>query len=202
MATTNSIIPVGLCQCGCGGKTAIATENVAKRGQVKGQPNRFLPRHSRKAGRSQEAFKRGNGICIDCKVEFPLSLGMLTKRKSGRCKECLRKWHANYRATRPDHRSTWLEKWYGITHAKYVEMWNDQNGLCAICLHPEVTFTKVGTLRPLCVDHCHETGKVRGLLCSLCNNGIGRLEDDPQLVQNALNYLIKNKGTYDGLRIF
>jgi hypothetical protein len=63
-------------------------------------------------------------------------------------------------------------------------MWAEQNGRCAICST---------TLREgrggAAVDHCHRTGKVRGLLCSPCNTAIGKLREDPALFASALAYL-------------
>lgn len=60
-----------------------------------------------------------------------------------------------------------------------------QNGLCAICLKkPD---------HDLRVDHDHETGKVRGLLCSNCNSGIGFLDEDPKLFDAAKAYCERNK---------
>jgi len=64
-------------------------------------------------------------------------------------------------------------------------MLEQQKGKCAICgstdsNHNSATF---------CVDHCHSTNKVRGLLCVNCNAGIGSLKESPELFNNALNYL-------------
>lgn len=76
---------------------------------------------------------------------------------------------------------------YNLTQAQYEELLSSQNNKCAIC---DSVFIKVPH-----VDHDHTTGVVRGLLCGLCNRGIGSLRDDPLLIQNALSYLLnKNKG--------
>jgi len=70
---------------------------------------------------------------------------------------------------------------YGITVEEYDTMYQRQDGKCMICgKSPENT---------LCVDHCHTTGKVRGLLCGTCNRGIGLLQDDPKLCLAAAKYL-------------
>jgi hypothetical protein len=81
-------------------------------------------------------------------------------------------------------------KKYGITPDQYIQMMFDQNGLCAICEGPETHLIK-GKLPLLAVDHDHETGKVRGLLCSRCNNGIGHFKDSPTLLQRAASYVEK-----------
>ena len=74
---------------------------------------------------------------------------------------------------------------YGITNADYEEMLTAQRGLCKICGNPS---TGKGKYR-LSVDHCHETGKVRGLLCLLCNSGLGKFKDSPSLLDRAISYL-------------
>jgi len=68
-------------------------------------------------------------------------------------------------------------------HTAFTELNRVQNGLCAICKKP------CDTNDVLSVDHCHETGKIRGLLCNKCNIGIGMLGDSVAGVQAALDYL-------------
>ncbi len=80
-------------------------------------------------------------------------------------------------------------KHYNLSMDKYNEMLAEQGGVCAICKKPE-TVTLRKKVRELCVDHCHETGRVRGLLCARCNRGIGYLGDDPERLRSALDYLL------------
>ena len=68
--------------------------------------------------------------------------------------------------------------------AEYERKFREQAGLCAICCKPEPI-----NGRRLADDHDHETGKRRGLLCSLCNCGIGLLQDDPSILLKAVVYL-------------
>jgi len=75
-----------------------------------------------------------------------------------------------------------LLKRYGISWLEYELRLALQNGVCAIC-------RKEPKRRMLCVDHCHVTGKVRGLLCTRCNAALGSFEDDPNLTQVAADYL-------------
>lgn len=84
-------------------------------------------------------------------------------------------------------RSDWQGKItrYGITLEQYIEMVAEQNGVCAICKKPE---TARNTTR-LSIDHCHATGKVRGLLCQQCNKMLGMGKDNPETLQAAINYL-------------
>jgi hypothetical protein len=76
-----------------------------------------------------------------------------------------------------------LGRTHGITPEQYDEMLAAQGGGCAICKRPPREDIS------LHVDHDHETGKVRGLLCFRCNNSLGDLEDDPVLVRAAAKYL-------------
>ncbi|KIQ62398.1 hypothetical protein TR51_25470 [Kitasatospora griseola] len=73
---------------------------------------------------------------------------------------------------------------YGITPEDYDRLNTEQGGLCALCDRPEEN-------RRLAVDHDHETGKVRALLCSRCNTGLGNLRDDPALMLRAAVYVAK-----------
>jgi hypothetical protein len=77
---------------------------------------------------------------------------------------------------------------YGLTVEEYNQMFADQNGGCAICGTHQSELK-----RKLAVDHDHETGKIRGLLCSHCNAGIGQFKDNVSLMGFAIDYLNKNK---------
>jgi len=83
---------------------------------------------------------------------------------------------------------------YKITLEGFNKLWTVQDGKCAGCkgqlAHPltkDVIFAK----RPE-VDHDHETGKVRGLLCRGCNDFLGKIKDNKELLQNLIEYLIRN----------
>jgi hypothetical protein len=65
---------------------------------------------------------------------------------------------------------------YGITPDDYFLMLEEQDGVCALCAQPE-RHQQAGRIVRLSVDHCHETGAVRGLLCRSCNSGLGVLEN-------------------------
>jgi hypothetical protein len=67
-----------------------------------------------------------------------------------------------------------------------------QNGVCAICSCPEtVKHHSTNEIQPLVVDHDHGTGRVRGLLCTRCNKGIGLLKHNPEFLRAAADYLIE-----------
>lgn len=78
---------------------------------------------------------------------------------------------------------------YGITIKQHDDMLEAQGGKCAICGCPPEQSTKGA----LAVDHCHTTGKVRGLLCGNCNAGIGHLRDSLELIRAAGAYLEKHQ---------
>jgi len=79
-----------------------------------------------------------------------------------------------------------LQVEYGITLEAYQALVDVQRGLCAICGKPELTKNK-----QLAVDHCHTSGRIRGLLCFHCNTAIGLFNDSPEQLQAAIDYLRK-----------
>jgi hypothetical protein len=81
-----------------------------------------------------------------------------------------------------------LQRNYGITSIEYDRILAFQNGVCACCY----TSNPGRQHKAFNVDHCHKTGKVRGLICYSCNVGIGHLGDNFQSVSNAITYLSKN----------
>lgn len=80
---------------------------------------------------------------------------------------------------------------YGLTPDEYDVMVAGQGGVCFICRQPEVR-TRKGKLTRLCVDHCHRTGRVRSILCSKCNFAVGLVEDNPALLTQIAEYLVKH----------
>jgi Recombination endonuclease VII len=80
-----------------------------------------------------------------------------------------------------------LKRRYGISREDYAALLARQGGVCAICAKPPE--------KTLCVDHCHATGKVRGLLCRQCNWGLGCYGEDQAALIAALAYL--GSGAFD-----
>lgn len=76
---------------------------------------------------------------------------------------------------------------FGITLEQYNEMLRKQDYKCAIC-----DTHKDNEIRALAVDHCHTTGKIRGLLCTTCNRALGLLKDNSEILEKAVNY-VKSK---------
>ena len=137
-------------------------------------------------------------ICTVCKTSKPLSEYFANKRSSDgkgyRCKHCDTNARKTSRvkspATKEGYRRRSLMCAYGITLEEFDNMLKSQGGACRLC----------GTFNPLgegntgrvisfSVDHCHKTGRVRGLLCNPCNRGLGFLNDDPELLARAIKYL-------------
>lgn len=100
-----------------------------------------------------------------------------------------------YDSTNPKRRmSRFKEKLrkYGITIEQYEEIYQKQNGVCAICKKDERRLNKTKKTK-ICVDHCHRTGKVRGLLCWKCNALLGHADDCIEIIDASKAYLLENK---------
>ena len=82
-----------------------------------------------------------------------------------------------------------MKRLYGITGLEYNTLLKKQEGVCAICGTSTPTLNQDETRPNLYVDHCHTSGAVRGLLCGKCNSGLGQFNDNPELLQAAINYL-------------
>ena len=89
----------------------------------------------------------------------------------------------------PEHsRDLRLKLYYNISLEQYNDMFISQEGKCAICGRHQSDFK-----RRLAVDHDHNTGKVRGLLCQRCNYGIGYFQENTEILENVIRYLNLNK---------
>ena len=95
------------------------------------------------------------------------------------CKECIAKKRCRKKQKDKD-----LRRHYGISLTEYNQMLDDQHHGCKICGKD-----KQQNGRDLAVDHCHSTGKVRGLLCNNCNRALGYFEDDQNRMRLAMQYL-------------
>lgn len=78
---------------------------------------------------------------------------------------------------------------YGLDAVQLQKMHDDRQGRCDICGKEETVLGSTGKVKSLAVDHDHNTGRVRGLLCNNCNRGIGLLSKEPELLRRALVYL-------------
>lgn len=135
--------------------------------------------------------------CTQCKVRKLLSDFYKDKmHKDGHhscCKKCFCKRTNAYKAKNKQkaktvNRDLHLRKTFGIDSEQYKEILLRQHGVCAVCNKPETSMYR-GKLRHLSVDHCHGTGKVRGLLCNDCNIALGWFKDDISRLESAIRYL-------------
>lgn len=135
-------------------------------------------------------------ICSRCRRMLPFSEFHKHKRHADGyqtyCRECrsayFQEWYytnhdrerakerERYRRNPKRYREATLKSNFGITHREYDFLLAAQGGVCAICKRPETVVHKSGRLKSLAVDHDHETGKVRGLLCYACNIRVGYFE--------------------------
>lgn len=138
--------------------------------------------------------------CGKCKVSKQIGEFVMDRtrgRPKSHCKDCTREATKEWRKRQPDYEKTryqltktqtrerHLIRKYGVSLADYERMLAEQNGCCAICRAPESEQFK-GVFH---VDHCHATGRVRGLLCRGCNHILGHVKDDPKTLQAAIDYL-------------
>lgn len=137
-------------------------------------------------------------VCSRCKVEQPQSEFYFNQKKqifNSWCKSCLAVDERNRRQARSQedreqlYRKQNLRVKFGITPAQYDKMFDTQKGLCAICGEPETAKDPYRGIKRLAVDHNHETNKIRALLCSRCNTGIGNLKHDIGRLNKAILYL-------------
>ena len=131
--------------------------------------------------------------CSKCKDFKDLSLFSVRKnRTSGvqsACKECRNSSPKNRDIEKE--REWGLLKNYNLSSEEFEKILLSQNNCCAICGINQDKL-KGGIKKHLCVDHCHNTGEVRGLLCDKCNRGIGLLGDNVDTLKNAVSYLENN----------
>lgn len=142
----------------------------------------FYPSRGPKTG------KHGvTGYCKRCMCESAIEWRRINKEKRSEYqkkwwKKNGRKWYAKYKKVHLERtRKAHYRRQYGITIEQYDELFKAQEGRCKICSQT--------VAERLCVDHCHSTGVVRSLLCKSCNVGIGRFNDNPDLLIAAANYL-------------
>lgn len=136
------------------------------------------------AGREEKKLEleRGRSFCRGCQKFFDTPKNR--KSKSDSCPRC--------------DRDRSYKKSYGVTLEWKEAKMAEQGGLCGACHRPIDNGRKYTSA---CVDHCHRTGRIRGIICNRCNIAMGICEDDPAIVGMLLQYLAKH-GSSDQLRLF
>jgi len=135
--------------------------------------------------------------CVGCKLILPIvNFGRRNERANrpyrSLCRQCESNRVIEYKRRKDNARSLILKK-YEMTEIEYDDMLQKQDQKCKICnQHETVIDPRTKMLKPLCVDHCHSTNKVRGLLCSKCNTGIGMVKDNIEILKAMKDYLNSN----------
>ncbi len=129
-------------------------------------------RNCRRCANSISAGGKGAfGVCFDCGGErdYPPSNSL--------CKAC------HVKRGREYHAKVYRFAKYGITKEQFEAMFKGCCDICGLGLAPNKAH----------IDHCHATGRVRGVLCNTCNKGLGLFRDQPELLETAAEYLRKSK---------
>lgn len=134
-------------------------------------------------------------ICSKCKIEKTLdNFQKRYDRPVGvrpHCRECQKEIDTKNRQTdkgkKKYRKQLWKQAGINISYEEYLDRYNLLQGKCEIC---NLYFTT------LCVDHCHTTGKIRGLLCTKCNLGLENFKESKDVMNSAIKY-IENSGVSD-----
>ena len=90
-------------------------------------------------------------------------------------------------------KDAYLKRNYGIDYNMYLEMLKEQDNKCFLCKEEGFVMDKLKHKLKLVVDHCHESGTVRKLLCHNCNRALGLFKDKPEVIQSAVDYIREYK---------
>lgn len=140
-------------------------------------------------------------VCRDRKSMDQFHWTVSKKHRARKCKDCAHAAQADRIALRkqagdPVFRGDRLRREYGLTPEQVASMRQAQGDACAICEKP---FRDEPARERMHIDHCHETGHVRALLCHNCNLGLGHFRDDVDLLLKSAAYLTEHRARTDGL---
>ena len=142
-----------------------------------------------------EILKRREAKAKGLKTYFtgkPCQYGHISERYSicGSCLTCRSlKYDTSYPIPFNKRRNSILKTKFGITLDQYNDMLKEQNYRCMVCNQVETRRGNKGGIRSLAVDHCHTSGKIRGLLCGNCNVALGLLNEDRDRIYKLLEYI-------------
>lgn len=139
-------------------------------------------RHAEKVAADRRAWNEKNREKV--RARNLASYHRYAETRRARAREVYRADPGTRAAKHADH----VARKYGISRVQYDALLLAQGGACALCARPP------GASRRLAVDHDHETGRIRGLLCTQCNTAIGRFGDTAEGVQRVLDYLKERRG--------
>lgn len=136
------------------------------------------------------ALLKGNYVCSKCKTEKLISNFSTNTNSSkefglgGQCKACLKS----------TCKFSKIKVAYNLSKQDFLKIYEEQKGKCKICnITMETLSFANNKATTLCIDHNHDTGKIRGFLCNNCNRAIGLLKDNKDTILSAYNYLVHNK---------
>lgn len=133
--------------------------------------------------------KVDNGKRLICKSCNKLRASKWQAENKERANAKNRRWKERHREEALKRgRYSKVKELYGLTKDEYDLLLAEHNHVCAICGKEEFITLK-GTKWNLSIDHCHKTGKIRGLLCAQCNVGIAKFHEDITFLKNAIKYL-------------
>lgn len=137
--------------------------------------------------RNKEATKAYAKIWNEANKELCQELNRKFKANNP---EKIKQYQKSFKTKNPNYfKNKHLEYSYGIPLDEYDRMYSNQHGRCCICgKHSDETHRK-----RLFVDHCHKTGKIRGLLCQQCNTALGMASDDIDILCAMIGYLSEHK---------
>lgn len=132
--------------------------------------------------------------CCGCKKVLPEDSFYRRRahktRRNTRCKTCTAVSVKNWRENNPERQAHTMRKnIYGLSKDNFIEIYQTQDGKCGACKKDIPTYG-----RDISVDHNHDTGQVRGLLCHNCNDALGKLKDNPETVLSLYEYINKFQG--------
>lgn len=166
------------CKCGCNEKY------VSNYGCTKCTLARNSNEYIKKYSKTSKAIERSKKY-----IESIKQTGKITEYnerwRSGTGKGYAKRY---YDSNKDTHKNCSLKRIYGITLEYYKQILHSQNYRCSICGVHEEELKK-----SLAVDHCHNTGIIRGLLCKSCNTGIGNFKDDVDIMKKAIEYIERYK---------
>jgi hypothetical protein len=175
---------VWLCRCDCGKEIDVET-GALQSGNTKtcgcNNVGRFVQSKDKK-------------VCRKCFEDLIVGNNFLQGLQNSHnwiCKSCKSKYDLKFKEKNPFINHASSIKKYGINATEYENLYNAQNGCCKICKDSAPLHSNDRTR--LYVDHCHNTKKVRGLLCKNCNSGLGQFRENVKTMQDAIKYLNDNK---------
>jgi hypothetical protein len=194
---------MALCECGCGNDAGIYRQTNRQKGRIKGQPKRFIDHHNNRRIEHATSLLCEKGHLRTPENSYPswvregkLRCRICTEERTKRQREAGT--HYSVREDTEEIRRKGqkfidMKMRYGLTREQYEIILGRQKGRCAIC--SVVMDSSHPNLVPS-IDHVHidnepkySVKQIRGLLCGLCNRGLGQFQDSVELLEKAAHYL-------------